>query len=292
MKNLIIALLLATFSFNTATFAQMDKDEIRQLIADAPFVEALGKMEGEEGLIACYWIVLLAAYGAEQQAFQATGELRAWSEEEDLKNANEGYYCLAYGLASAGKLTEAVAVLRKFPSGDETEARQILVGFMATFSDCNNVLAEAQKIDDVKERDETLKEAVEEFCSRTEINQAQQLIGYFSTSKEKEAAQKLISEAEERIKIEKEHPLITPEELRSLADLESDIRTAMSKTREEERNEMFDSIATDLAKHRDFKRARLIANQITNPLTRLSAYNEILGEAMGQAKPLFAPQSF
>jgi hypothetical protein len=282
MKKLIVALLFAVLSINSTSFAQTDKDEIRQLITDAPFDAALKKIEGEDIWIIGSWIMLLTAYGERQQAYQAAEKLKALGEP---KNANDGYFFIAQGLASAGKFTEAIKVLHQFPVGDETDVQQTIVMFMASFSDSNNVIAQAQKIPTALERDEALQLAVEVFCSRREINQAQLLIQLFSTQQQKDWAGQYILVEAESAKIESENAANKPDKLPTLEALESTISTAMGETRERKQNEMFESIATDLAKHRDFKRARLIANQIINPLTRLSAYVEILSEYIYSINP-------
>jgi hypothetical protein len=283
MNKLIVGLLIALFGLNTTGFAQTGKDEIRSLIAEAPFVQAWKRIDGPNVAIAAYWIMLLAASERQPQAFEAARQFRLWHRSKKLKDEHEGFVFLALGLAATGKRAEAINVLHRFPVGSETTVRENIIWITAVSSDSTVVIAEANKIADSRARDDALKIALETFCSSQRMTEARQLLAHFTAQEKRDEAHWLIVEEEKEVARKTE----TSDDLPTLPALEAQLREAMKEKDLERKDELFDSIATDLAKQHDFRRARLTANQCKNPFIRLSAYVAILGEYVVWKNPNF-----
>lgn len=291
MKKLVTTIILFSLTFNSSAFAQHDQAEIRLLIAEAPVIEAMKKAKEADGMIVWYWLIALAYSGASAQAFQVAHQLKAWM------SAKESAFAIALGLAIIGKTDEASALLRSFNKDDEEQTVQReIVDLMAMAGEIPALLAEAQKIADLQDRDEALIKAVETIASQNRLDQMRQLVAHISTEQGQKKALQLI-QAEEQSAPEEDSPMreelkfrpiesLTVDELLMLEKVEAAISKAKRIAAEDDRNDSFVSISEHLAQKHNYRQARLIANLCTDPLLRLSADTHILSEFAVQQNPI------
>jgi hypothetical protein len=136
MKKLIATFILASLISTTSVPAQTEEDEIRLLIAGAPLAEAMSQAEGADGLVIWNWVKALSYTGHTNEALAAAAKIRRWMNEAETNRA------IAVGLADAGKVDEAVSLLRR--TKDSSGSRILIVEILTKAGRFSEALNEAR----------------------------------------------------------------------------------------------------------------------------------------------------
>jgi len=172
MKELMASLIHASLISSASALAQNEEDEIRLLIARAPVAQATAEAEEMEILIVWHWLMALAYTGHTKEAFAAAAKfsealkIRELMDEDDDDEANDA---IALGLAIAGKVDDALSLLRRTKG---RSSQSVIIEILATDGRFSEALNETRKAENASDKDYNLKHIAQELAASGEIKQA------------------------------------------------------------------------------------------------------------------------
>jgi tetratricopeptide (TPR) repeat protein len=171
MKELMASLIQASLISSPSALAQNEEDEIRLLIARAPVAQAMANAEEMEFLIVFAWPMALAYTGHTKEAFAAAAKIREEAKiMESMDQAeNDANSFIAQGLAVAGKVDDALSLLRRTKG---RSSQRDIIEILATDGRFSEALNEARKAENASDKDYNLKLIAQELAASGEINQA------------------------------------------------------------------------------------------------------------------------
>lgn len=173
MKKLIASLIHASLISSASALAQTEEHEIRLLIARAPVAKAMAKAEEMEFLIVFDWLTALAYTGHTKEAFAAAAKIKEAAKIGELMDEAEAEYetnsAIAMGLAIAGKVDDALSLLRRTKN---RSSQSIIIEILATDGRFSEALNETRKAENASDKDYNLKLIARELAASGEIKQA------------------------------------------------------------------------------------------------------------------------
>ena len=172
MKELTASLIHASLISGASALAQNEEDEIRLLIARAPVAQATAEAEEMELLIVWHWVMALAYTGHTKEAFAAAAKFRQALKIRELTDEDEedeGHEAIALGLAIAGKVDDALSLLRRAKG---RSSQSYIIEILATDGRFSEALNETRKAENVSDKDYNLKLIAQELAASGEIKQA------------------------------------------------------------------------------------------------------------------------
>ena len=172
MRELMAPLIHASLISSASDLAQNEEDEIRLLIARAPVAQATAEAEEMEILIVWHWLMALAYTGHTKEAFAAAAKFREALKIRELMDddeEDEGNDAIALGLAIAGKVDDALSLLRRAKG---RSSQSYIIEILATDGRFSEALNETRIAENASEKDSNLKLIARELAASGEIKQA------------------------------------------------------------------------------------------------------------------------